>query len=250
MADENKRSSAAHEVREDRLATGGVIEGGRERDPAARELAALTGELAALDKDIAAARAASRPGEAGLIWHSDHEPPAPSLHGERVVLGDATEILIRPIEPGDALPLEAALEHLSAVSRYRRFRAAVEHYSAGELEWLTQVDHRQHEALVALDPHARTIIGVARYVCEPEDRARAHVTYVVTDAWQRRGVGTALIERLAARASAAGVEHLTALMLAGDDRARRLLARVADEVSEHRDSGIAEITARLRTPAP
>jgi RimJ/RimL family protein N-acetyltransferase len=248
MTNEKKDSGAAPEVREDLLSAGGVIEG--PRDSEAREMAALTGELAALDKDIAAARAASEPARAGLAWHGAHETPAPSPHGERVVLRDAAEILIRPIEPGDASALESGLEHLSAMSRYHRFRAPVEHYSASELEWLTHVDHDRHEALVAIDPRTHTIIGVARYVCEPEDRSRALVTYVVADAWQGRRVGTALIERLAARARAAGIECLTARMLPGDHRARHLLAHVADELGERRDGGVAEITCHLRMPAP
>jgi GNAT superfamily N-acetyltransferase len=244
MADEKNGLSVAGDVREELLVSGGAI---HERgDSTERELKALAGELGALDEDIAAARAASRLDRVGLGRRKNDEPAAPSMYGECVVLGDAAEILIRPIEPGDAVQLEANLEHLSAMSRYRRFRAPVGHYSAGELRWLTEVDHHRHEALVALDPRAAAIVGVARYVCDPDDRARAHVTYVVTDAWQGRGVGTALVERLAARAGVAGVEQLTALMLVGDEGARHVLSHVADETGERRDGGTLEITARLR----
>jgi protein lysine acetyltransferase len=247
MVEENDDSSVARDVREELLASGGAI---HERgDATEKELKALARELDPLDEDIAAARAAAQRDRVGLDLHGDHEPPAAPLHGERVVLGDAAQILIRPIEPEDASPLEASLEHLSAMSRYRRFRAPVQRYSAGELKWLTEVDHDRHEALVALDPSAASIVGVVRYVCDPDDQTHAHVTYVVADAWQGRGVGTALIERLAQRARAARVERWTALMLVGDQRARRLLARVADETEEHRDSGTLEITARLRTTA-
>ena len=235
-------------VRGDVLASGGVIEGGR--DATERELMALAGELGALDRDIAEARQVSRAAAAGLGLQRAHDPPAPSLHGERVLLRDGREILIRPIEPDDALQLEHGLEHLSAISRYRRFRAPVDHFSAAQLTWLTQVDHHRHEALVALDPLSQTGIGVARYVCDPGDPGCAHVTYVLADAWQSRGVGTALLERLAVRARAAGVERLTALMLVGDAGARRLFDHIADEVGEQRDGGVLQITARLRPPAP
>ncbi len=242
MVEDNDGSSAAGNVREELLASGGAI---HERgDATERELKALARELGVLDEEIAAARAAAH---IGLGWHTGHESPAPPMHGESVVVRDAAQILIRPVEPDDAPPLEAGLERLSAMSRYRRFRAPVQRYGADELKWLTQVDHDRHEALVALDPSTATIVGVARYVCDPDDHTHAHVTYVVADAWQGRGVGTALIERLAQRASAARVERLTALMLVGDERARRLLARVADETEVHRDSGTLEITARLRT---
>lgn len=248
MVEEKDNSSSARDVREELLASGGTI---HERgDSTERELKGLAGELGALDEDIATLRAAAHQlDQVGLGLHRHHESPAPPMHGERVVLCDATQILIRPIEPDHHLPLEAGLEHLSAVSRYRRLRAPVQHYSAGELKWLTEVDHDRHEALVALDPSAASIVGVVRYVCDLDDQTHAHVTYVVADAWQGRGVGTALIERLAKRASAARVERWTALMLVGDERARRLLARVADETEEHRDSGTLEVTVRLKTTA-
>ncbi len=245
MVEDSDGSSAAGNVREELLASGGAI---HERgDSTERELKALTRELGALDEDIAAARAAAH---IGLGWPKHPESPAPPMHGESVVVRDAAQILIRPIEPDDAPPLEAGLERLSAMSRYRRFRATVRRYGADELKWLTQVDHHKHEALVALDPSTATIVGVARYICDSDDHTHAHVTYVVADAWQGRGVGTALIERLARQARAAGVERLTALMLVGDGGARHLLAHVADETEEHRDSGMLEITARLRTTRP
>jgi GNAT superfamily N-acetyltransferase len=75
----------------------------------------------------------------------------------------------------------------------------------------------------------------------------------VADPWQGRGVGTALVERLAARARASGIERFSALILVGNEPARRLLAHVADVVSEHREGGTIEITAESRhdsTEAP
>ena len=103
---------------------------------------------------------------------------------------------------------------------------------------------------MALDPVAGEGIGIAGYVRDAHDPTGAEVTYLVTDAWQHRGVGTALVERLAARAQAAGLQRFTATTLVGSDDARRLLAHVADPVREHREGGIVEITAQLRSAGP
>lgn len=214
-----------------------------------REFASLSGELHALEEDIAAARAASARAQAGLSLKKPRRRPAPKLRGERVRLPDGAEVLIRPVEPQDAPALEIGLEHLSAMSRYRRFRTQVDHFSASELQELTHVDHRTREALGALDPGSGEGIGIARYVRDPRNPKQAEVTYVVADAWQGRGVGSALLERLAARALAVGIKRVTATTLVGNESARRLLARVADPISEHRDGGIIEITARLRKAA-
>ena len=215
--------------------------------PREREFAILEGELRALGKDIAAARAASAKADAPIGLGAHREPPARRLSGERVRLPDGAEIVIRPIDADDAPLLRLTLEHLGALSRYRRFRGPIDHFSARDLDELTHADHRTREALVALDPVAGEGVGVAGYVRDAHDPMGAEVTFLVTDAWQHRGVGTALLESLADRARVAGLQRLTATMLVGSEDARRLLTHVADPVSEHREGGIVEITAQLRT---
>ena len=158
----------------------------------------------------------------------------------------AVWLVIRPIEPEDAGELQRGLEHLSALTAFRRFRAHVRHVSREQLEHLTRIDHVRHEALIALEPESGSVVGVVRYVCDPADPSQAEITYVVADAWQHRGVGSALIDRLAARARTAGVTRFIATTLAVDARARRLLVRVAAPISERDADGILETTARLR----
>src|SRR4051812_27204701 len=92
------------------------------------------------------------------------------------------------------------------------------------LEHLTDVDHDQHEALVALDVETGQLIGTARYIRDPDRPERAEVAITVTDDWQRRGVGRTLLERLTARARSAGVTAFTALILGDNRSAQDLLA--------------------------
>ena len=63
-------------------------------------------------------------------------------------------ILIRSLSPDDKRLIVAGLERMSEQSRYRRFLAPKESFTAAELAYLTEVDHRDHEALIALDPEA------------------------------------------------------------------------------------------------
>ena len=125
-----------------------------------------------------------------------------------------------------------------------------------QLVALTHIDHESHEALVAIDAATGEGVGVARYVRVPDDPARAEVACTVVDPWQHRGVGSALAERLAARAAAAGIERCTALVVLGDQPARRLLAHVVDETAVRRDGGTwdhrtgSEGSAMTRLPRP
>ena len=212
-----------------------------------REYSTLVAELGALEQDIKGARATARRATTGfgLTLRADHEPHA-VMHGEHVRLPDGAEIVVRPIEPGDAHDLAVGVQHLSALSRFRRFRAPIDHLSPAQLTELTHVDHESREAMVAFDAANGEGIGVARYVRVPDDPARAEFTCAVTDRWQRRGVGTALLERLAARARAAGIERFTALIVVGNEPARRLVARVAEVVSEHRAGGMVEVSGEAR----
>jgi RimJ/RimL family protein N-acetyltransferase len=209
-----------------------------------RELVTLGAQLDALDRDIAAARRAAVPPPLRLRGHEESGPPP---HGERVCLRDGAEILIRQVQPQDAAMLKAGFEHLGAVTRYRRFLAPIDHLSPRQLSYLTHVDHMAHEALAALDPATGEGVGVARYICDAGDKRQAEVGIVVTDAWQGRGVGTALCQRLIARARTAGVQRIRARMLVGSHAARRLVAHFADTESEQRDPGTILLTARLRS---
>ena len=213
-----------------------------------REYSALGDQLNALEHDIDDAREASRRARRtpGLTFNPEHEVTTPSPHGEPVMLADGARIVIRPIEPADAQQLKAGFEHLSAVSRYRRFLTPIDHLSHRQLDYLTHVDHVAHEALVAIDAATGEDVAIARFVRDPEDHSRAEVAIVVADLWQCRAVGGALAERLCERASAVGVECFTARMLIGNHGGRRLLERVADEISEDEDAGTIDFTARLR----
>lgn len=246
MDEQKQTSSEARAVREQLPAPS--------PEPAGQHRPTVVGELGAIDEDIASARARARAmseppsyyDPLGVLDVLEHpEPHASSVGAERVTLRDGTAVLVRPIQAGDSPELETQLEQLSALSLYRLFRTPRERYDPTELAWVTRVDHRRHEALVALDPRYGQIVGVARYLCDPGDQTLAHVTCVIADGWHNRGVGGALFERLVGRARRAGVKRLTARMLYDNSAARKMLARVSDELEETRDGDVLSITARL-----
>jgi RimJ/RimL family protein N-acetyltransferase len=136
---------------------------------------------------------------------------------DSVRLKDGAKIEIRPIAPEDRDALAAGLERLSVESRYRRFFAPVAQLSERQLDYLTRVDHHDHEALVAIDAGSGSGIGVARFVRIDGDTAEPAI--VVVDEWQRRGVGRELLEALAGRAREEGISRFVAPVLAENEGA-------------------------------
>ncbi len=164
---------------------------------------------------------------------------------ERTQLRDGSWVLIRPIAPEDRELLRTGFERLSDKSRYMRFQAPMSALSDEQLAYLTDVDHHDHEALVALDPATGHAVGVARFVRVSDDVAECAV--VVADDWQGRGLGTELLDQLVERAHDEGVERFTALVLAENADALRLLERLGDTVQRSYGS---QVELEIALPPP
>ena len=140
-----------------------------------------------------------------------------------VELRDGSSVEIRPLGEQDRAALAAGFERLSDLSRYRRFLSPTHHLTAGQLTYLTEIDHHDHEALVAVDPSSRDGVAVGRYVRSGSDPNEAEFAVAVADDWQQRGLGTTLLRHLAARAREEGVMRFTALVLADNEPVRHML---------------------------
>jgi RimJ/RimL family protein N-acetyltransferase len=134
---------------------------------------------------------------------------------------------IRALTADDRERLLRAFEELSEQTRYERFLGPKPRLSAAELTFLTEIDHRHHEALAAIDPSDGRLVGVARYVTWPGQPGTADLACVVSDAWQGMGIGTLLTCRLVALAACNGILRLTASTFAANARARALLRKFA-----------------------
>jgi RimJ/RimL family protein N-acetyltransferase len=86
--------------------------------------------------------------------------------------------------------------------------------SAAELRYLTDVDHHDHEALIALDRATGQGVGIARYIRDANDPQAAEIAITIVDDWQRRGLGTELLAQLCGRACSEGIRRFTALTAA------------------------------------
>jgi GNAT superfamily N-acetyltransferase len=161
-------------------------------------------------------------------------------------LRDGTDVVIRPIRPGDKAMLARGMAALSPGSARLRFLAPKDHLSLAELRYLTEVDQVDHVALVAVvagRPGALAAVG--RWVRDREHPDAAEVAVVVCDDLQGHGLGTVLGLALADAARARGVTRFTATMLPENVPARRLFAHISGHLDTAVRGGLYELTAAL-----
>ena len=165
-----------------------------------------------------------------------------------VTLRDGSQVAIRPLEPDDRAALAEGFERLSPESRYRRFFGPITQLRQRDLDYLTRVDHHDHEALVAVDPQTRQGAGVARYV--RTGPGVAEPAMVVADDWQGRGLGSRLLEALAERAREEGITRFEAPVLASNQEAMHVLERLGETRRESQGREVVLHIELAPTPAP
>ncbi len=161
--------------------------------------------------------------------------------GAPITLRDGSRVRVRQIHSSDKELLLRGFDRLSSESRYRRFLAPIPQLSEAVVRYLTEVDHHDHEAIVALDEEGGEGIGVARYARDDTRPDVAEVAVTVIDDWQGRGLGTLLLEVVSARAREEDIRSFTALMLATNQEMMSLLERLGPLRVVDREVGTVEI---------
>jgi GNAT superfamily N-acetyltransferase len=168
---------------------------------------------------------------------------------DQVVLRDGSAIVVRPLATGDVAAIAEWFEGLGPETRHARFLAGVTMLDDRTLSQLAQVDHRDHEALTAVTADG-AIVGIARYI-RLEQCPTAEVAVAVADRWRGRGIASLLLQQIAERARAAGIESFTALCLTSNTAILRLLSRLGPMTAVPAEAGVIEARISLgRQPPP
>ncbi len=172
---------------------------------------------------------------------------APPDAVETVSLHDGSVVEVRQVQPDDKAALAAGFERLSPESRYRRFFSPLKRLNESDLRYLTEVDHSDHEALIAMSTGGEPV-GVARYV-RGERPEEAEVAVTIVDDWQGRGAATALLERLVERARANGIERFLAVVLEENADAIELFRALAADDPKPRRTAAGQVELVLELPS-
>jgi GNAT superfamily N-acetyltransferase len=163
-----------------------------------------------------------------LLTHQEEVPlrSFDSHYSEQVTLSDGARVVLRSLGPRDAQLLSSHFAALSEESRRRRFLSCKSVLTEADLRYLTNIDGERHFALVAVcADHLEVVPGVARFVTLEGLPLTAEPAVSVIDAFQGRGIGRVLIQRLILAAEERGVSRFRWLMATGNEPVRRLSIR-------------------------
>jgi acetyltransferase len=166
--------------------------------------------------------------------------PYPAALESEVELRDGTRVAIRPMRPEDAELEMSFVDGLSEQSRYQRFMQHLPHLTPAMLERFTHPDYVRELALVAL--FDGKFIAVGRYAPNADDTAE--FALVVADAWQAKGLGRILLEKLRDEARKTGYKALYGNILAANDDMLDL-ARTLGFVQQSRDGSEVTVVSHL-----
>ncbi|GAB3286261.1 bifunctional GNAT family N-acetyltransferase/acetate--CoA ligase family protein [Sinomonas notoginsengisoli] len=155
-----------------------------------------------------------------------------------VVLRDGGTAHLRPIRPEDAEALQEFHVHQSEGSIYLRFFSYKARLTAAELKRFTEVDYRDRVAFVITI--GDEIIGVGRYD-RLTDPTEAEVAFNIADRHQGRGIGSILLEHLAAAARENHIRRFTAEVLPENRKMLMVFAEAGYAVNRHFDDGVVSV---------
>ena len=177
--------------------------------------------------------------------------PYPNQYTALFRLRDGTEATVRAIGPEDEpLIVEMHAHHSDHTIRMRYF-SLVKTLSRDSLIRLCHLDYDREMALTAVrrDEAGSLMLGVSRYYLNPET-GDAEFALVVGDAYQGKGLGRHLMQRLIDVARERGVKRLIGVVLRENAPMLALMHSLGFSAPETVDDGVVRVSLDLAAPAP
>lgn len=176
---------------------------------------------------------------------TDLPPGYPVLAEADVVLRDGSVCRLRPIKPSDAEGVRRFHAGQSDESIYLRFFAPMRNLSDRDVKRFTELDYHDRMALVATIRD--DIIGIGRY-----DRVSEHsaeVAFNISDHYHGKGVGSVLLEHLAAIAQSHDIAEFEAEVLPHNRKMLGVFSDAGYQVSRRLEDGVVTLHFEIEPTA-
>ncbi len=170
--------------------------------------------------------------------------PYPTQYVSQAKMKDGTPVVIRPIRPEDEplmVPFHESLSEQSVYLRYFHMIALGQRVTHERLVRICFGDFDREMALVA--EHKGAILGVGRLSRLP-GRDEAEFSVLISDKYQRRGLGTELLRRLVEVGKAEGLKRISASILPENAGMQAVCKKLGFRLKPDPEEGVirAEIT--------
>jgi GNAT superfamily N-acetyltransferase len=188
------------------------------------------------DVELARAR-----GLAEVLTAARTKPQAPTA----VLTNDGAGVVLRMGRPSDADSVAQMHARCSLHTLFARYHAGVRSVPK---RWLSRLlNPPRGNTVLAICGY--DVIGMAQLI-STGNPSTAEVSLLIEDAWQRKGIGTALLSRAACAARAQGVTSLVAWCLPSESSPLRTAARAGLTTATRTEMGLMRVTMDITTPEP
>ena len=169
--------------------------------------------------------------------------PYPENLKETITARSGEQLVVRPIRSSDEDHIKAMFYQFSEQTKYLRYHGTLKSLPHNKLQVFCNVDYDTEMALVVVRGKAdhEEIIGVGRYMTVPGRRA-AEMAFVVSDQWQRNGIGTHLFHRLLEIGKQAGIRQFDADVLPENSGMLKIFHRSGMNTETATEEGVVRVT--------
>jgi RimJ/RimL family protein N-acetyltransferase len=168
-------------------------------------------------------------------------PEYPARYETDVVLRNGSTLRLRPVRFSDKAGLLAFHQKLSPESLRYRFFGNPRNDPEGA--HLAVVDYENRFALVAETPEG--IVAVGSFDRNPVHAERAEAAFTILDRLQGQGIGTSLLERLAAIAREKGISSFEADVLPANQRMLDVFLHSGFEMTRSLEAGVIRVVLSI-----
>jgi acyl-CoA hydrolase/GNAT superfamily N-acetyltransferase len=169
--------------------------------------------------------------------------PYPEHLEETLKARSGEKLLVRPIRSSDEDYIKTMFYEFSEQTKYLRYHGTLKSLPHNKLQVFCNVDYDTEMALVVVRGQAghEEIIGVGRYMTAPGQRS-AEMAFVVSDDWQRNGIGTHLFHRLIEIGKQAGIRQFNADVLPENSGMLKIFHRSGLNTETATEEGVVRVT--------
>ncbi|MEY2619572.1 MAG: hypothetical protein RL522_2574 [Pseudomonadota bacterium] len=161
------------------------------------------------------------------------------------------QVPVRPIQPEDGERLREFYAQVSPADMRLRFFSAQREVPKSELARFSQIDYDREMTFIALAPQVgdapERIIAEVRAACDPDNR-QAEFAILVAQPWRGRGLGQALLEKMAACLRARGTLEMVGQCQSDNPAMVRLARGLGFRVTTDTSPDLTDLQLDLQVP--